>query len=70
MVASYVRRAVTAWVLWRAQRRVRRALPSLVALDSQRAVLARQHRPGARAIDVRKREIVTERLRTELRMAR
>jgi hypothetical protein len=63
---TIIRRAVTAWVLWRAHIRVRKAVPALAALDMARDEIARQHRPGARAIDVRKRRIVTERLRTEL----
>lgn len=66
MIPRLIRRTVTAWMLWRAHRSLRRAVPALAALDSQRAQIARQHAPGARQIDMRKRALVTERLREEL----
>ena len=69
-VPFYVRRAITAWMLWRAHRSLRRAVPALVALDIARAKKARQHKPGGREIDKERRRLVTERLRMELGLVR
>lgn len=65
-VPAYVRRAITAWVLWRAHRSIRKAVPALGALDIARAEKARRHRSGAREIDMQRRRLVTERLRMEM----
>lgn len=65
-ITALVRRTVNAWVLWKAHRSLRRALPALAALDTARSEIARRHRSGARAIDMRKRELVTARLMREL----
>lgn len=66
MMHRLIRRAVTSWILWQAQRRLRNAVPALAALDAERAEIASRHKAGSRAIDMRKRRLVTERLRTEL----
>ena len=73
MIPRYVVRAIRAWQQWRFEhgredrlRSLRRAVPALAALDSQRAQIARKHAPGARQIDKRKRALVTERLMHEL----
>lgn len=63
---SFIWHAVNAWLLWRAHRRLRKAVPGLVALDTERSRLARQHRSGARAIDIERQRLVTERLRAEV----
>ena len=68
MIPRYGRRALLAWTLWRAHRRLRTAIPALAALDAQRDEKARQHRSGARAINMKKRRVMTERLRAELGM--
>lgn len=72
-VPAYVRRALALWQQWRFEQRrsnrarsIRKAVPALAALDMARDEIARQHKPGARAIDMRKRRIVTERLMHEL----
>lgn len=57
---------VTAWMLWRARRRLRRAVPELAALDTAQAETRRQHRSGAREIASERKRLVTERLRLEL----
>lgn len=63
---SIVWHAVNAWLLWRAKRRLYRAVPALAVLDQQRAEKRRRHASGARQIDMRKRALVTERLMHEL----
>ena len=63
---SIVWKAITAWMLWRAQARLRRAIPALVALDTAQAETRRQHRSGAREIALQRKRLVTERLRMEL----
>lgn len=60
------RKAITAWVLWRARRRVHGVIPALAALDQRRAVLSRRHVAGAKAIDAERTRLVTERLRMEV----
>jgi hypothetical protein len=65
-VAVYIRRAVTTWMLWRARRSLRTAVPALVGLDTKKAVLARQHRSGGREIALERKRLVTERLRMEI----
>lgn len=66
MMRRIIWHAVTEWMLWRARRRLRKAVPALAALDTARSELARRHAAGARAIDMRKRAVMTERLREEL----
>lgn len=61
-----IRRTVTAWVLWRAQARLRKAVPALVALDTRRMEIARQHKTGGRRIDAERQALVTERLMMEM----
>lgn len=51
------RKAITAWVLWRARRRVHGVIPAL---------LSHRHAAGARLIDVERQRLVTERLRMEM----
>lgn len=58
--------SVTAWMLWRARRRLRRAVPALAALDTAQADARRQHRSGVREIASERKRLVTERLRLEL----
>lgn len=65
-VQSYIRRAFNAWVLWRAHRSLRRAVPALVALDMAREANARRHKAGARRVDAERRRLVTEQLMREL----
>lgn len=65
-----VRHAVTTWMLWRAHRRIRRAIPELVALDARQADVRSQHRSGAKAVASERKKLVTERLRDELGLAR
>ncbi len=64
-VPAYIRRAIRKWVSWRAENRIRRAIPELAALMLRRDVLRRQHRSVART-DALIRRIMTERLRLEL----
>jgi len=73
MIPRYVARAIRAWQQWRFEhgranraRSLRTAVPALAVLDQQRAEKRRRHAPGARQIDMRKRALVTERLRMEL----
>lgn len=63
---SIIWRAVTAWMLWRARRRLRRAVPELAALSAKRAEIARGHRSGVAAIDKQMQRATTERLMHEL----
>lgn len=57
---------VTAWMLWRARTRLRKAVPALVALDTKRHKIARGHRSGARLIDAQRQALVTEQLMREM----
>ena len=56
---------VTSWMLWRARRRLRRAVPALAALDTAQAEQRRLHRSGVRKIASERKRLVTERLRIE-----
>lgn len=66
MIPRMIRRTITAWMLWRARRSLRRALPALAVLDSRKAALRSQHKAGGRKIDVERKRVVTERLMHEL----
>lgn len=75
MIPRYVRRAIRFWSEWRfkkqrtdRRRKLVEAVPEFAALSAKRDVIARQHRSGARAIDMQKRRVMTERLRAELGM--
>ena len=65
-VPPYIRRAVNAWIAWRAHRSLARAIPALVALDSAERENCRRHRSGVREIASQRRALVTERLMHEL----
>lgn len=49
MMRRIIWHAVTEWMLWRARRRLRKAVPALAALDTARSELARRHAAGAEA---------------------
>lgn len=67
IVPAYIRRAFAGWMAWRARQRLYRAVPVLMELDQLQGALARQHRPGVRAIERQKRAVMTARLRLEVR---
>lgn len=63
---SIVWHAVNAWMLWRARRKLRKAVPALAALDIAEREKRRQHARGCREIALQRKGLVTERLRVEL----
>lgn len=65
-VPSFIWHVTTAWMLWRAHRRLRSAVPELVALDTAEREKRRQHRSGVREIAAQRKRLVTERLMREV----
>jgi hypothetical protein len=63
---SIIWHAVNSWLLWRARRKLRNAVPALVALDAAERDARRLHRSGAREIASERKRLVTERLRLEM----
>jgi hypothetical protein len=65
-IPPYVRRALRAWLSWRAHNRLCAACPELRTLDQRQRLNARQHRAGSREIAKAKRRVINARLAMEL----
>jgi hypothetical protein len=65
-IPPYVKRALRAWIAWRAHNRLCAAIPELRILDQRQRLNARQHRAGSREIAKAKRRAINARLAMEL----